>query len=112
MTTYYALLGVTASATKPELDAARRRLALQHHPDRAGGDGSKMAEVNAAYDALVDPRKRKYYNATLTTTHTVCVVCGGTGEMVRQKGFTGVTKKPCRVCEGAGCRLKVGKAAL
>lgn len=54
----YVLLGVAPTATAAELAAARRRLALQVHPD-LGGDGDAMQALNWAYDEalrrLTDP---------------------------------------------------------
>ena len=38
-----------------------RRLSRLHHPDR-GGDASKAQEINAAYEILADPEKRKKYD--------------------------------------------------
>ena len=48
----YATLGVAPDATLDELTAARRRLAMQLHPDR-GGDGGAMQVVNRAFDDAV-----------------------------------------------------------
>ena len=45
------VLGVSATATRGEIDGAYRQLARQHHPDR-GGDAAQMARVNAARDHL------------------------------------------------------------
>lgn len=44
---WFTILGVSANATRAEIDTAYRRLAAIHHPDR-GGDGQAMARVNAA----------------------------------------------------------------
>ena len=48
----FAVLGLPRSATIEEVRAARRRLALEVHPD-AGGDDRRMQEVNAAFDAAI-----------------------------------------------------------
>lgn len=47
---WFQVLGVSAHATEQEIDAAYRRLAMEHHPDR-GGNGDQMARINAARDA-------------------------------------------------------------
>ena len=47
---WFEVLGVSVHASREEIEAAYRRLAMQHHPDR-GGDGHEMARVNAARDA-------------------------------------------------------------
>lgn len=44
------VLGVSATASKTEVEAAYRRLRSQHHPDR-GGDAERFHEVQRAYDA-------------------------------------------------------------
>jgi len=48
----FAVLGLPRSATIDEVRAARRKLALELHPD-AGGDERKMRDVNAAFDAVI-----------------------------------------------------------
>jgi DnaJ like chaperone protein len=56
----YAVLGLTSAATDDELKAAFRRLAAEHHPDRAASLGASEAaraaerfrEVKDAYDEL------------------------------------------------------------
>jgi hypothetical protein len=48
----FAVLGVAPTATLAEVRAARRRLAMQLHPD-LGGDAVRMQEVNRAFDQVV-----------------------------------------------------------
>lgn len=62
---YYQILGVRRDATDKEIRQAYRRLARQHHPDVNPGDKAaeaKFKEVNAAYEVLSDPEKRKKYD--------------------------------------------------
>lgn len=47
------VLGVEPTVGEDELRAARRRLAKDLHPDRAGGDASRMRELNLAFDAAL-----------------------------------------------------------
>ncbi|RDI25200.1 DnaJ-like protein [Pseudacidovorax intermedius] len=47
--TWWEVLEVTPDATAEQVQAAHRRLAAAHHPDR-GGDAKRMAEVNRARD--------------------------------------------------------------
>jgi hypothetical protein len=52
----FAVLGLAPTATLDEVRAARRRLALQLHPDRSAGNPDaerRMQEVNAAFDRAV-----------------------------------------------------------
>ena len=46
---WWQVLGVAENATGGEIDAAYRRLAALHHPDR-GGDSAQMARINIARD--------------------------------------------------------------
>ncbi|MBI4562250.1 MAG: DnaJ domain-containing protein [Candidatus Rokubacteria bacterium] len=63
---YYQILGVKEAATENEVKRAYRRLALQHHPDRNRGDRraeERFKEIAEAYAVLVDPVKRREYDA-------------------------------------------------
>lgn len=59
---YYNILGVARTATGGEIKRAYRKLAHQHHPDKAGGDEEKFKEVNEAYQVLSDAKKREQYD--------------------------------------------------
>jgi curved DNA-binding protein CbpA len=50
----YAVLGVRPGSSESQVAAAYKELAKRWHPDRGAGDEGerRMAEVNAAYDAL------------------------------------------------------------
>lgn len=62
---YYAVLGVSRTATKEEIKHAYRKLVLQVHPDRNPGDPAaevRFREVKEAYEVLSDPIKRWRYD--------------------------------------------------
>jgi molecular chaperone DnaJ len=62
---YYEILGVSRSATDPELKKAYRQLAMQFHPDRNRGDKhaeERFKEVSEAYAVLSDPDKRAHFD--------------------------------------------------
>lgn len=61
---YYKILGVSKNATAEELKRAYRKLALEYHPDRNKSKEAeaKFKELNAAYEVLKDPEKRRVYD--------------------------------------------------
>lgn len=62
MKDYYTILGVQKTASEEEIKKAYRKLAHQHHPDKAGGDEKKFKEINEAYQVLSDKNKRAQYD--------------------------------------------------
>jgi hypothetical protein len=64
--TFYDLLQVSHAATADDIRAAYRRLAREHHPDRGGADGDRMARINQAYEVLSDAERRAHYDQALS----------------------------------------------
>jgi curved DNA-binding protein len=58
---HYQTLGVGKTSTQEEIKKAYRKLASSHHPDK-GGDTAMFQKIQAAYDILSDPIKRKEYD--------------------------------------------------
>ncbi|HEX4338704.1 MAG TPA: J domain-containing protein [Polyangiaceae bacterium] len=61
----YQVLGVSKTATEDEIRSAYRKLARKHHPDVNPGNKdaeAKFKEIAAAYEVLVDDKKRKLYD--------------------------------------------------
>jgi len=68
---YYQILGVSKNATIEEIKRAYRKLAHQHHPDKAGVNGeAKFKEINEAYQVLSDSQKRAQYDRFGTAGNT------------------------------------------
>lgn len=59
---YYDILGVSKNASQDDIKKAYRELCKKYHPDKNGGDDSKIKEVNEAYATLGDEQKRKEYD--------------------------------------------------
>lgn len=61
---YYAVLQVDQHAEEEVIQAAYRRLAARYHPDVNPSPGAleKMKLLNAAYEVLSDPEKRRIYD--------------------------------------------------
>ncbi len=59
---YYDILGVSKNASADDIKRAYRKLAHQHHPDKAGGDEAKFKEINEAYQVLGTAEKRSQYD--------------------------------------------------
>src|ERR671926_1142681 len=64
-TDYYAVLGVSASATQDEIKKQYRKLAARYHPDKNPNDpkaADRFKEISEAYQVLGDAEKRKQYD--------------------------------------------------
>ena len=62
---FYAVLGVSASASQDEIKKQYRKLAAKLHPDKNPSDAKaadRFKEISEAYQTLGDPEKRKQYD--------------------------------------------------
>jgi curved DNA-binding protein len=60
----YETLGISENASAEEIKRAYRKLARKYHPDinKDPGAEEKFKEINAAYEVLSDPEKKKQYD--------------------------------------------------
>src|SRR4028118_851828 len=61
----YQMLEVSRDAGDDAIKKAYRRLALQYHPDKTGGDPEsteRFKEIKHAYEVLSNPEKRARYD--------------------------------------------------
>ncbi|MEN3015748.1 MAG: DnaJ domain-containing protein [bacterium] len=66
MKDYYSILGVSKNATEKELKEAYRKMVRKYHPDLNPNNKEQaekiFKEINEAYEVLIDPEKRKFYD--------------------------------------------------
>lgn len=65
--THYQTLELDSRATAEQIRSAYRRLAKLHHPDTGADAGhQRMISLNAAYEVLSQPERRRVYDHLLT----------------------------------------------
>lgn len=74
MTDYYKTLQVTRDAEPEVVERAYKALVRKYHPDRRPAEEHQratadMQRINAAYEVLSDPARRRAYDATLPKAH-------------------------------------------
>jgi len=80
---YYNTLGVSKTASEEDIKKAFRKLAHEHHPDKASGNEEKFKEINEAYQILSNKDKRAQYDQFGSA------FADGGGFNAGQSGFSG-----------------------
>lgn len=87
------------NASQDDIKKAYKQLALQHHPDKKGGDDIEFKNINEAYQILSDPDKRKMYdvryedNVNLDILYNFATVLMGiVQEKLNEKLKSGITQ--------------------
>lgn len=62
---YFAILGITTTASPEEVRSAYRRLAKAYHPDHYEGDSGPFRRIQEAYAILGNPRRRAEYERSI-----------------------------------------------
>jgi len=79
---FYVLLGVERGATVSDIKRAYKRLARQFHPDINPGDrmaAAQFRQIAEAYETLIDPDRRKHYDAVGVVTSSDATAFGFEG---------------------------------
>lgn len=80
MRTHYDNLKVARNAPSEVIKAAYKALTQKYHPDKNPGDSDAhriMSLINASYEVLIDPEKRR--------VHDLWILGGGTGAVPNEK---------------------------
>jgi molecular chaperone DnaJ len=62
---YFAILGITSTASPDEVRSAYRRLAKEYHPDHFEGDSGVFRQIQEAYATLGNSQRRAEYEQSL-----------------------------------------------
>ena len=79
---FYVLLGVERGATVSDIKRAFKRLARRFHPDINPGDqmaAAQFRQIAEAYETLIDPDRRKHYDAVGVVTSSDATAFGFEG---------------------------------
>lgn len=93
---YYSVLGVSKNASPEDIKKAYRKLAMENHPDRTGGDDRKFKQINEAYDTLKDPNKKAAYDNPQPRFDSMHMSGGGFEDIFSQMFHQGMRRHPPR----------------
>ena len=90
--THYETLDVSKDASEQDIKKSYRKLSLQYHPDRNGGNEEateKYKRINEAYEVLSDSQKREEYDMGDRTMDTEMGDINNIINMMFGGGFSG-----------------------
>ncbi len=109
---HYATLGLDRRCSSAQIRAAYRVLARQHHPDLNGSSRESVSRtqiLNAAYETLSDPEKRRGYDRILAAAEGRSAPARG-GRIERDVAQD-VFLRPDEFLRGADLQIKVNDPA-
>ncbi|MBW2467985.1 MAG: DnaJ domain-containing protein, partial [Deltaproteobacteria bacterium] len=62
---YFAILGISPTATMDEIRSAFRRLAKEFHPDHYEGSSDRFRDIQEAYSVLGNKRRKREYEQSI-----------------------------------------------
>ena len=94
----YRELGLSPDASHAEIEAAGRRAAKQHHPDK-GGDRDRFDATMRALTVLRDPAKRETYDRTGQTSEEPA-------GLAEAEGMNLITARLTQILQNPGINLE------
>jgi len=94
----YRELGLSPDASQAEIEAAGRRAAKQHHPDK-GGDRDRFDATMRALTVLRDPAKRETYDRTGQTSEEPA-------GLAEAEGMNLITARLTQILQNPGINLE------
>lgn len=101
----YEILNVPPGAPHTAIQNRYRELARSAHPD-LGGDHDEFTSITNAGAVLLDPDRRREYDAWMALMLEPCPKCEGKGCIFMQVSFTTTNTRRCPVCKGQGYHEK------
>jgi DnaJ-class molecular chaperone len=82
MSTHYDTLQLPKNASFDQIKKQYRKLSLEYHPDRQGGNSEMFQKINEAYQQLSDESSRRMYDQTLNPAINLFdVIFGGNPDL-------------------------------
>ena len=106
---YYRTLGLSLEATQQDIKKAYRKLAMEYHPDRNGGNPEsekRLKEINEAYGILGDEDKKRRYDIQYQKPFETLIFSKGQADDDFVRMFTKFSQMGFRMKRAGGCGRK------